>query len=174
MPVARISASRPIVYGGSAIQPVGSGAYFYADPARTITVPDESSLEFFHVVDGRYLADDWVLRGAIPAGSGDTNGPVLNGDAVVYYPAPGPTRHHVLAGVAYGYDAAPGSGASLSVESPSGVVLYGPLPIVSAGPDHEDWATPWKAPANTECLIRLSVGGPGVRGTVGARGHRIE
>lgn len=174
MPVARINPNKPIIYGGSAITPLGSGTNdFYADPQRSLSLPNENSSEFFSVVDSRWLADKWPLGGGIMASGADTNGPTTS-DAVVFYPAAGLTAHHSIAGIAWGYNGIPASGA-YQIESPSGQIVMGPIPIVAGGPGFDNFGDhPLKGLANQSLLIRLKQAGGLVSGTISARGHRLE
>ena len=175
MAVARIDQTRPITYGGAVIQPLGSGvsSFFYTNPARDISEPNETSVNLFNELAGRYLANDWVLKGGVLAASGDSNGPVTNADAVVYYPALKTGQHHTIEGIAWSYSGAP-TGGTVVVESPSGVPVYGPFAVTSTGLVADDFATGLKGLSGADMRIRLTAAGAGVQGVVAAKGHRIE
>jgi len=173
MAIGKIFPNKDIIYGGSVITPDPLSPYFYAPSNRIIDIPDTSSLAYFQDVNARYSADHWTLEGAVPVASGDTNSPSANADAVVYYAAPGTRRHHVVQGLAYGYNATPTSGF-ISIESPSGTPIFGPLPITTSDAQFEDFPRGFKAGANLDMLIRLTAAGSAVKGAVSAKGHRIE
>jgi hypothetical protein len=177
MAIAQINPSGAIVYGGAAITPPSTpspgSVMFYTDPSRDIYIPNASTLGFYQEINGRYLADEWVLEGGILAASGDTAAASgVNMDAVVYYAPPGLTRHHTLTGLAWGYDGTPGSGI-LTIESPSGNPIFGPLPVTTSGTSYDNYASGLKAPANTELLVRLKANS-GVHSYVSVKGHRVE
>lgn len=173
MAVAKILPSGDFIYGGSTICPKeGSavGTFFHAPADRVIDIPDDSG-DFFLRNDGRFRGDNWLTPGAISANSGDF-AQNASGDAVVYFPAE-KYLSQAIYGAAFEYSATPGSGF-LRIDSPSGVPVFGPVGISSAGMGFQDFDMGLKGGRNKDMLIVLGGGGAGVTGSLSIKGHRKE
>ena len=68
-----------------------------------------------------------------------------------------------MSGIAWGYSATPTAG-SIKVEDGSGTVIFGPVPITTAGPGFFPFA--FKGSANAALIVTLAAGGSGVSGVV--------
>jgi hypothetical protein len=174
MAVAKIIADKDIIYGGSVNQPNAANLEnnVYAPADRIIDVGDGSTLTFFERANSLYRGDKWLhQQGSIPAVSGD-NASADGADATVDYPAV-PYLAHSIHGIAWGYNSNP-TGGALQVESPSGTIIWGPIPVTSEGTGFEDFGKGLRGVTGDDMWIRLVSGGSGVTGYVSVKGHREE
>lgn len=143
----------------------------YARPG-VLSIASGDGLGLFQTLDSRYLAGPWAENAEpMPNSSLDTN--TGSGAAAVlnYLPA-GTGRQHLLYGFNYGYSAVPTNG-SVSVQSPSGTYVWGPMPVTSAGLAGVDFPAPLHMPVGQGMLISLA-GVSGVFATVSIKGRRVE
>lgn len=92
-------------------------------------------------------------------------------NAIVDYAAPGPNRYHTITGLYFGYSATP-TGGLISVQSPSGVVLF-EEPITNAGAGFFPFTKHMVGGIDADMLVTLTNGGSGVTGYVSVEGHKI-
>lgn len=122
-------------------------------------------------LDQRFLTWDGPIP-VLPATSGDyATG--TNAAAVITLPAAGVNRNHVLTGVSFGYNATPTSGCYLKIEDGSGNVVFR-VPVTEAGEKPVNFYPPKVFSSNTDLIITLSAGGPGVTGDLNILGRRVE
>lgn len=172
-----INSGQPIRNGIAVVQPMpgqvliagaagtGSGGYIYqdTDPMRVQAFTNINGLE--NVIDGRYLPEEPY---SVQTTTADTAGAV-NADAILAYAAAGPNRQHVLGSIEFGYSATPLAGSgSIRIEDGAGVVVFGPVPVVAAGPNQFKWEEGKRFSANTGLSVILSKAGASVSGNVSA------
>lgn len=118
---------------------------------------------------GRFLNGPWLDDNSFPAqGSGDINSSDTTADAVVYYDSQDGFTHSIR-GFTWSYDSAPTNG-EISIESPSGTIIYGPQPITSAGFGFKNFES-MIGSRSDDFLVRLAAGS--ATGVVTVDGHRF-
>jgi hypothetical protein len=93
-------------------------------------------------------------------------------DTVITLPAAGPGRNHVLSGLAFGYRTTP-SGGYVSIQNGSGNVAFR-VPVTSAGAGFIPFDPPRRGDENTDMILTLGNGGPGVVGELSIISRRID
>jgi len=101
----------------------------------------------------------------------DVDAPNANTNAVINYSADAYGKH-VLAGLAWSYNASPTSG-NLKVEDGSGNTIFS-VDITSAGPGQFTFPDNLQGTANTAMIITLNAAGSGVSGKLTTLGHKVE
>lgn len=106
------------------------------------------------------------------ASTTDVHAPNSATDAVVTYAASSTGFAHIIAGVAYSYNATP-TGGNLKIEDGSGNTIFSiDIPAAGAG---QFYFTPAKqGTINRAMIITLASGGNGVTGKVSILGHWIR
>lgn len=163
MPVGVIFPSQPIRNGAVSVFTPSSGVSYNRPGAEEFSA---GGLRGHQVWDSKYLEASW----GPPPASGHVAVASPSGAGVLYYGAQA-YRGHVLGGVAWSYSATP-SGGALTVESPSGTAIFGPMFVTEGGPGYFDFGGGLRGVEGQDLLVRLSPGGVGVSGVVSAFGVR--
>jgi hypothetical protein len=108
----------------------------------------------------------------VAGAAADVHAPAANTAAVVTYAAGGAGVSHVIAGIAWSYNADPTNG-SLKVEDGAGTVIF-QIGITSRGPGVIYFPLPKKGTANTAMIVTLAAGGGAVTGVVSVLSHWTE
>lgn len=136
-------------------------AYVYGGASWTV-VPT-ARLDSGTNVIGKVGIDPALMAAA------DVHAPAANTAAVVTYAAAGAGISHVIAGVAWSYNAAP-TGGNLKIEDVSGTTIL-TLDITAAGPGFIPFPVPLKGDANAALIVTLAAGGASATGKVSVLGH---
>jgi hypothetical protein len=176
MAIAKAKSGNDVINGGAVVLPVGSGTANYQldNTARVPHLADVDSLSSTKVAHGRFRSGDWMdNEGSILASASDTN-VATSGDAVVNYAATENIAHTIF-GISWDYNTDPtASGAAVQVESPSGTVVWGPLPIQNKGAGFFDFDRGLRGAESQQMLVKAIGGGASIRATVAVKGHRLE
>jgi hypothetical protein len=166
--VAKVVEGANCVEGGAAISPRGGKAKYLFTPEMAQTYGSGAALGHHQVVNGRYL-----VHAPFPANPNERNS-VTNGEASVYLGRSGSNRRHALYQVGWGYNGTPSGAGAFRVESPSGTIVYGPVPVTSAGAGEFSWPDGLLLGEDSDALVVLAAGGGGVTGrvSIGSRGIR--
>lgn len=171
MAIAKCISANP-VYNGSAVNLSASG--ISANTNRAHTVSDLTGTTFELVIDARYASGrDWSDPDQTQTVS-DTNIPVSgNQDALIRYVGV-TNQRHTIRGMSWGYNATPVGGSGVvSIESPSGTVLYSQY-VTSSGPGTQLFEDGFRTPAGQDMLVFCRSGGASVKGSINVINHTIE
>lgn len=138
-----------VVYPGNAVQ-----NYFYDRPDAVHNPSGSNNL----TIVGVGLVDRILPPSPLDNASG------VAAPAVIYLPAT-QYRRHVLKTLLWGYDTPPSSGY-IQVESPSGNVICGPIPVTSEGAGQLLWEQGLPGAISADMRVVLSNGGPSVIGRI--------
>lgn len=117
----------------------------------TLNYASGDCLTAWNVLPGRGRAEVDLL----PASADDNAS--ASGIVQITLAAPGWTQRHEIFGVGFGYldTPAPGSG-SLQIESPSGTIIWGPIPVIAAGMGFQDFPRGLQGGVDTPLVITLT------------------
>lgn len=158
--------TRPILNGAAVHQPAANSGEFGVIISSTEIIDDMTSQAFVGT-NFRFFEDTESYRGTTEGNS------AVGADAVVYYEAE-TNRRHAITGLQWGYNDAPTNGY-VSIESPSGTIVWGPHPVTASGPGFHMFneGEGITGGLGSDLIIRLGNGGAGVSGQVQAATHKF-
>lgn len=167
--------TRQVLNGASVVTPSpgGTGTFGYIyEGLGCKSYGNLDVLEAAQSTNGRFLEGSWNSEyDNLVQTASDTNSAV-GADAVVNYNAGTYNQNHVIDGVSWSYGSDPSG--SISVESPSGTTVWGPLAVTTAGPGFIPFPNGLCGADESSLLVRLKSGGTSVSGTVSVLGHRVR
>jgi hypothetical protein len=170
----RPQANNDIVNGCAVVcVPAGSGLVY--DPTALSThIGVGENVKQFNRLNGAYLADEWRSEFDFnSATTADTKQSAASGNAVIYYPS-GAGQRQAIYQLDYSCDSDSCSGV-LTVESPSGTTIWGPIKLVDSFPGYFPFPNGLKGARDAELVVRLQPQLPSAaRWTISVPDHRAE